>query len=164
MMTQKMSQKKLSQKEKIPSHQITKNMMKTKKRRMKMAALRSIKTKRPTGTSKPPYSHTFRQFKSQVKVQTGEHMITEKNEWGDYKVKALQIKQLEKDVDQVDLNKSVSHFPYNYVFVVIVWKYLNVDYRIQMMMMLLRLKRKLKRTRKWLKRRIRQKKRKRVRN
>jgi hypothetical protein len=38
----------------------------------------------------------------------GENLITEKNEWGDYKVKSLQIKQLVKDVNE-DLNKSVSH-------------------------------------------------------
>lgn len=50
----------------------------------------------------------FRQFKTKVQMSTGEHMITEKNEHGDYKVKALYIKQLEKDEGQEDLNKSVS--------------------------------------------------------
>lgn len=38
----------------------------------------------------------------------GERLITEKNEWGDYKVKGLQIRQLEKAKAIEELNKSVS--------------------------------------------------------
>ena len=49
----------------------------------------------------------FSHFKRKTKESTGENLITEKNEWGDYKVKALQIRQLENDVDQEDLNKTV---------------------------------------------------------
>lgn len=48
-----------------------------------------------------------RQFVRKVKEPTGENLIKEKNEWGDYKVKALQIKQLAPTKHE-DLNKSVS--------------------------------------------------------
>ena len=37
-----------------------------------------------------------------------DQLITEKNEWGDYKVKGLQIKQLEKSKVTEELNKGVS--------------------------------------------------------
>jgi hypothetical protein len=50
----------------------------------------------------------YRGFTRKIKEPMGENLITEKNEWGDYKVKSLQIKQLVKDVNE-DLNKSVSH-------------------------------------------------------
>jgi hypothetical protein len=46
-------------------------------------------------------------------IPESERLIKEKNEWGDYKVNTLQIKQLEKAHDN-DLNKSVSeHFKMN---------------------------------------------------
>lgn len=51
----------------------------------------------------------FRRGKKETKeIPESERLITEKNEWGDYKVKGLQIKQLAKDKEVVDLNKDVS--------------------------------------------------------
>jgi hypothetical protein len=50
----------------------------------------------------------YRAFTRKIKEPMGENLITEKNEWGDYKVKALQIKQTAVDKNE-DLNKSVSH-------------------------------------------------------
>lgn len=56
-------------------------------------------------------NYCFRGFKRQNKpkvvIPESERLITEKNEWGDYKVKGLQIKQLEKKQAAEDLNKSV---------------------------------------------------------
>ena len=49
----------------------------------------------------------YRGFKRNIKKPEGEQLITEKNEWGDYKVKGLLIRQLENDKEQEDLNKSV---------------------------------------------------------
>jgi len=70
-----------------------------------------------TRTSNESNLIVFRHFRNQNKdrkvIPESERLIKEKNEWGDYKVNTLQIKQLEKAHDN-DLNKSVSeHFKMN---------------------------------------------------
>ena len=84
-------------------------MKKTKTRKKRKAlAIKSIKTRKREESKQ--WLQIHRHFKPATKA-TGPNLITEKNEWGDYKVKALQIRQLERDAAQEQLNESVG-FPF----------------------------------------------------
>jgi hypothetical protein len=91
----------------LKTNRLPKKRKSTNKTMLDQRSTRTRGIRATTGIFPFTVRHFKRQNKNVKVIPESERLITEKNEWGDYKVKGLQINQLEKDQALVDLNKSV---------------------------------------------------------